>query len=1244
MPTVETKYKKRQISFKLKTADDTVQDVFLGLDSYDGTATDPVTVLIDNTDENLIIQTGTSVSKITRIETAAVADMNKRIGTAAVPLNGDVYADLDGVLTTRIVPIKTGVHSKLNTTLEKSVETINTHSTSERTAFTTMSTNRKNLKVQNAVIAAMETYAVSLTEAIEFDNYGLYNSTIKGVTFGVDLFAPDLNPVTSTNNGASTTLTTSQVVSFDRYLRVYFVTEAGTGKKNRLVDSSNIVIRDGGLSLNQLVSSKGAKYYVGDDVRAKLNTDTVAYADVASIPTEAAVFSTTSAGTLYEFDGVSDPEYYFSLYHKLYFYKPTGVSSYYVIRNSDGSLLQGYVTSSINKTTEFYTFLELKLKKYTTTDAVTTASGKLYDLVPVLAGYKMYIVSSADIIVKNKTTNLYYVLRTKADNSNSTNISTQYYLTKLRTLYGMHLKDGYYAPDTLTKTQMQTKRVFFYSEDYESTAISVAEPAFSNAYAWVPLDAATITAATQAEIQTLIASNPAASQEYVRTMAALYNNNADMYAVVVNETRSGTVEVLKPLRHKLDGYRVITGKDTGARSASAQDIQDFLETYGTYLTGPVDDLSQPVGETGGLGPTSVTPVGFVQVAPAETAVVMATPTISTSTTQPRILLTWTEVANATNYLIQYSTSATFATYSELALNAPAYRYLFTVANASLLEGTTYYFRIKGGNVTFPIATAAFSATASAKTFTTGLLQLRSDAINVGKRGVFDGWGSLSINGTNVTTSVQTKVKNNKILFSGGRNARDVMIVWVPFVEGSANRRGQYLVETSIGSLSNSWSGYFLVYNENPINGSHINPSSPSNATATDWYVLQTNTQLSREDIYQKMLEGKIEIVNNNTSNQQGVNFTIHSPSTYIDQSSYTGNPYSGLITTTNDANAYRVIEPILRDEFGYFVGTSVTSSTTSALTSILPSSSSIDTSMDFNTFKQGLGMNARVVRVYNYYMLQLSGTNFSGSSVYTPVFSVTGTVVKLFYGFIGSIQELYDLGGRIVVNPLGANSQYTFTASSLNTSTLMAYNASTNPYGFRVLPEQPTVEIIPGTRSFTAALPALPISIISGNNLSYDSQDLLRGLVFDSKRTLKTVMIVWNQANGMYYVENERTNFFTDDMSWAYTALVYRESTSSSTYQYLATRTMLPRNLIIEYIQQGKISIRGIWHDNPDVKGRGMAANYVISKHSYTGMGVTLPVPNPAVAGAVSTPYYSNGTTFEDIYNTNYFLIPPIMS
>jgi hypothetical protein len=708
MATVETKFRKRQISFKLKTADDTVQDVFLGFD----TVSDPVTVSI--TGEDLLIQAGQALSKIERVKTAMETDMNTRIGTNG-NTDGIIYTSLDSELDTRIVPIKSNVHTKLNTTIEKAMETIDSYVNLEKTAFNNMATNRSNLKATTNIIASMESYATVISEAIEFENYGIYNGTIKGVTFGVDLFAPNLNPVTSTNGGTSTTFTT-QEASYDRYLRVYFVSESGNSNKNRLIDSNNVVIRDGDLSREELVS-RGAKFFVGDNVKPLLSSTTIPNADF-NVVSSAASFVTSSSSTLYDLSSVTNPELFFSIRHKLYFYKPAGVSSYYVVRNSDGTLLQGYKTSSINKTTEFYLYVELLSKKYTTDDVVTIASGKLSDLTPVLTGYKTYIVSSADIVVKNKLTNLYYVLRTKADVSNTTAITSQYYLTKLRTLYGMHLKDGYYSAETLTKSEMQIKRVFFYSEDYESSAISIAEPGFSNAYAWAPLDAATITTATLATVQSLISSNPSVTQDYVRTMAALYNNNADMYAVLITENRSDTA-VYKPLRHKNDGYRIITGADTGARSASAQDIQNYLTTHGTYLTGPVDDLSQPTGNAE-LGPTTVTPVGFAEVAPAETAVLMATPSISASLISPRIRLTWTEVSNATEYLIKFSTTSTFSagTVTDLVLPSGTFTYLFTVANSDLLEGTTYYFKIAGGNTTFPANAATFSAVVNATTTST----------------------------------------------------------------------------------------------------------------------------------------------------------------------------------------------------------------------------------------------------------------------------------------------------------------------------------------------------------------------------------------------------------------------------------------------------------------------------------------------------------------------------------------------
>lgn len=124
------------------------------------------------------------------------------------------------------------------------------------------------------------------------------------------------------------------------------------------------------------------------------------------------------------------------------------------------------------------------------------------------------------------------------------------------------------------------------------------------------------------------------------------------------------------------------------------------------------DNSVTVGNSYDYRVTAVNVAGSSAASNTATAVVMAPgqPVITSGTavragSNERVTLTWGDVANETSYVVQWSTSSTFATVSGQSAALPANSTTYTTGN---IARQTWYFRVRAVNVVATTDSAPFT--------------------------------------------------------------------------------------------------------------------------------------------------------------------------------------------------------------------------------------------------------------------------------------------------------------------------------------------------------------------------------------------------------------------------------------------------------------------------------------------------------------------------------------------------------
>jgi hypothetical protein len=362
------------------------------------------------------------------------------------------------------------VHTKLNTTVEKAMDTISSYRTSATSSANADKDTRAATKAPTTLATAMDSYAHVISQAIDFgSSYTYQTGLLAGFTTGLDRYAPDLNTVTAT--GTQTTLLSSTTVYYDRYARVYFVVT--DSKKNRLISKDNYVIREGDYTMADLVASATeAFYFTDDDVDVAVSSANkhVITATEDKIVGASLTYSTPTSGDL---AGaltalVSSDTIYYSPNKRLYMVLKSGV--YKRLFTSAGAALAGYYADASNTRDGLLLHAYImQFGNYYNSDAIDVSS--FNDLLVIYPGVKTRIVTVSDTIRKDAD-GKYYVQVTKADTSNTTVVSSQLWLIPLRTRYGLQYVDGVYG-ESSTKAQLLSRDAYFYTENYQALASTI---------------------------------------------------------------------------------------------------------------------------------------------------------------------------------------------------------------------------------------------------------------------------------------------------------------------------------------------------------------------------------------------------------------------------------------------------------------------------------------------------------------------------------------------------------------------------------------------------------------------------------------------------------------------------------------------------------------------------------------------------------------------------------------------------
>jgi hypothetical protein len=260
----------RVATLKIVTEDDNELDILLGLDQVEDIDTNEYTA--EGIDA--LLQSSTTNQLKNQIVSAideSITNMDTQLGNSDGIAGGSIYTNIDGELKgSRLPTKKILVHSRLNTTVGKSIDTINSYRLSSSSSANSSANTRANTKAPTNISTAMDAYANVISEAIDFgSSYTYQTGLLSGFKTGLDRYAPDLNSVNAT--GTQTTVLSSDTVYFDKYARVYFVVT--NSKKNRLISNDNYVIREGDYTMSDLVSSTTqAFYFTEDDVSVSVTS------------------------------------------------------------------------------------------------------------------------------------------------------------------------------------------------------------------------------------------------------------------------------------------------------------------------------------------------------------------------------------------------------------------------------------------------------------------------------------------------------------------------------------------------------------------------------------------------------------------------------------------------------------------------------------------------------------------------------------------------------------------------------------------------------------------------------------------------------------------------------------------------------------------------------------------------------------------------------------------------------------
>lgn len=260
-------YRSIKVSFKNKTAIDTVQDTYVADSSFtndwnflDGSIKTSINAAIAHNESTLAAKIAPKVE-----DGVVTYDMNNIIAVGSELT--DAYSDAStGILVTNMDSLKDAVYTHLNDKIGDVIDISTNYYTSELSAKNTYKDSQMAVKGSKSVAEAMDVFARVVSDAITFgDDYAGYNGRVQGVSFGDDTYAPALNSINTTTAAIDFVPGNYADVFFDKYARVYYVVDSGT--KKRIVHKAlNYTVRFAGLGKTEL---GGNNYiiYPSDDLK-----------------------------------------------------------------------------------------------------------------------------------------------------------------------------------------------------------------------------------------------------------------------------------------------------------------------------------------------------------------------------------------------------------------------------------------------------------------------------------------------------------------------------------------------------------------------------------------------------------------------------------------------------------------------------------------------------------------------------------------------------------------------------------------------------------------------------------------------------------------------------------------------------------------------------------------------------------------------------------------------------------------